>query len=339
MEAENLTILSERAYRKRHRVSYDTVLGMENAFAAEGCKLKRLSALCHYLNQVIDRCLPNRSSLKRIPNRLRPVQGGYYLYVCMGPWDLERQFTTLKRLKGNGARIILYCFDTWESEYDRWRFLFDGLDPDYLFFAYRQSRDFFSQGYPNVFFLPQSMDGAHFYPRDGKKQRLFMQMGRINRQIHGMILTYLAGHNLEDRDENYLYARREGSLVCPDTDRLAENIGRTYFFVCAPRCLDNPELTGQISDVTARFYEAMACKSLIIGFKPDTYDDLFPADSMVALRPDGSDFEEKIQFYLTNRDAYDAIVDRNYQYVRQHHSWRCRLEALVQAVNGASSLM
>ena len=77
--------------------------------------------------------------------------------------------------------------------------------------------------------------------------------------------------------------------------------------------IENSSVTGQISDVTARFYEAMACKTLIIGFKPDTFDCLFPEDAMVTLKKDGSDFFSIIDFYESHPEEYNRIVNRNYE--------------------------
>lgn len=40
MQDNSIIILSARACRKKHHVSYDTVLGMENAFIKEGADIK-----------------------------------------------------------------------------------------------------------------------------------------------------------------------------------------------------------------------------------------------------------------------------------------------------------
>lgn len=177
------------------------------------------------------------------------------------------------------------------------------------------------------------MDEQFFFPYEVSKERLFMQMGRKNTKIHNMILRYLNKNSIVDNSDNYVYEREKGKIIYPDTSELARNISKTYFFVCAPQSLENSKLTGKISDVTARFYEAMACKTLIIGFKPDTYDELFPKDSMVELKPDGSDFDEKIQQMLNDTKEYNKKVSENYQYIRKNHRWKNRFNQMLEMIN------
>lgn len=107
-----------------------------------------------------------------------------------------------------------------------------------------------------------------------------MQMGRRNENIHQMILHYLNEKGLNDCEQNYIYEKEKGKILFEDGNELARNIAQTKYFVCAPQCLDNQKITGIVSDVTARFYEAMACKTLIIGFKPIVFDELFPTDAI-----------------------------------------------------------
>jgi hypothetical protein len=79
---------------------------------------------------------------------------------------------------------------------------------------------------------------------------------------------------------------------------------------------ENSSVTGSLSAVTARFYVAMACKSLIIGYKPkDNFDILFPYKAIVENKLDGSHFELLIDFYLNNKEEYYEIVCRNYDWV------------------------
>ena len=48
-----IVILSERGYKKKHHVSYDTVLGMENAFEKEGAVVRALSPMLHRINSIL----------------------------------------------------------------------------------------------------------------------------------------------------------------------------------------------------------------------------------------------------------------------------------------------
>lgn len=114
------------------------------------------------------------------------------------------------------------------------------------------------------------MDEKCFSPKNVKKRRMFIQMGRRNEKIHNMILHYLKERHIPINDTNYLYEKEKGKVLFQDTNELATEIAAAKYFVDAPQSLENSALTGKVSDVTARFYEAMACKTLIIGYKPKT---------------------------------------------------------------------
>ena len=256
----------------------------------------------------------------------------WYLYICMSLNDLENHLSILKAVSQKTNHLLIYCFDTWESEYTYWEDAFKKIKPYCVFFAYKESHLYFKEKGIRTGFVPQSMDEQFFFPHNVSKERLFMQMGRKNTKIHDMIIGYLERHNILDTDDNYVYERHLANIIYPDTMDLAENISRTRFFVCAPQSLENSKLTGKISDVTARFYEAMACKAIIIGFKPDTYDELFPSDSMIELNPDGSDFDEKIDELINNVEEYDEKVNVNYQYLQEKHRWKNRLDSMLEIV-------
>lgn len=77
----------------------------------------------------------------------------------------------------------------------------------------------------------------------------------------------------------------------------------------------------------------MAGKTLIIGYKPGpVFNELFPADAMVELNPDGSDFAEKIDFFLNHPDEYRRIVDRNYELVMREHTWAARFRRFQEVL-------
>lgn len=328
-------ILSEREYIfKNHGVAYDIILGMEDIFCAEGADLVTISPLIDIANRLVYKFSRPfvKNELAFLCDRSIPINSTYYLYISMSYAGLKMVVPTLRRISKKNSHVVLYCFDTWESLYQNWDEAFREIQPRAIFFAYKKARDFFSKKYRDCFFLPQSADNRIFYPRKIKKQRLFMQMGRRNECIHNMILGYLEEHGIDDSPDNYIYEREKGKVIFPDIQELATEICKSMFFVAAPQSLENRNLTGNISEVTARFYEAMACKTLIIGFKPDTYDELFPEDSMVELRPDGSDFAQKIDYFLEHPGEYENIVNRNYEYLMKHHTWGNRYETMVSAL-------
>ena len=158
-------------------------------------------------------------------------------------------------------------------------------------------------------------------------------MGRRTEQLHHSALNYLENKGLLDIPNNYIYEREKGIIIYPETRQLAEEINRSYFFLAAPQCVDNKVMTGDISEVTARFYEAMACKTVIVGIKPkDTFDKLFPyPEAMIEVT--GDDFDEKIDQLLKDATKYKRIIEKNYEYVMKYHRWKNRYEELINWIN------
>lgn len=315
-------ILTERLARVKHPFWYESTLGMEDAFASQpGVDLLPfnpwVARLNYFTTSHFHKVLPDPT--------LRVAPGDWYLFIVMSNYDLEHQRTALRRVAERGGRVCLYCFDTWEPQYGHWQGLFSHIPLMAVFLAYRQSYEHFSRIFDFCHFLPQSWDDRVFHARPLPKTRLFLQMGRRVESIHRMIMDYMRARGIADTPQNYIYRRTPDEVTFPTIESTARAVAESRFMVCAPRSTDSPGFTGNVQDVTARFYEAMASKTLIIGYKPGpVFDELFPADAMVELKPDGSDFSEKIDFYLNHPEEYTRIVERNYELVMREHTWVSR---------------
>ena len=323
MQDNSIIILSTRACRKKHHVSYDTILGMENAFIKEGAVLKLFSYDIGIINKILWK---GHLKTRILDSKVcKDLSDRNILFIAMGIDDLILYKKELQKLaKCNG--VGLYCFDVWESKYELYEEMYNYISPQLIFFAYKAACIHFSNSY-RCYFVPQSMDINFFYPRNIEKTRLFIQIGRRNENIHSMILKYMQDKNIPLTDDNYLYEKVKGTILFPNTEDLATEIARTKYFVAAPQSKENTELTGRVSDVTARFYEAMACKTLIIGYKPDTFDELFPSDAMIDLENDET-LNDVIRFFEEHPEEYQRIVDRNYDLIVKKHTWKERYYAI-----------
>ena len=75
----------------------------------------------------------------------------------------------------------------------------------------------------------------------------------------------------------------------------------------------------------------MACKTLLVGFKPkDTFDELFPYETAMIEVGDYEDFKSKIDYFSNDRERYSKIVDQNYEYLMGHHTWHHRAKRLLK---------
>lgn len=326
LDNKEILILTDRECKKKHHVSYDTVLGMEDAFVKEGASLINFSPQIAFFNKVLFK-LGGKCNL--LDPTVPHSSNKNYLFIAMRIEDIVQHKSQLKKI-GRNNHLGIYCFDVWESQYRKWNDIFEFVQPYVVFFAYKKSFEYFNDFFKS-YFIPQSMDERFFYPRNLKKNRLFIQIGRRNEKIHNMILYFLKKKKLSDSESNYIYEKKKGSILFADTNELASNISCTKYFVAAPQSLENEKLTGKVSDVTARFYEAMACKTLIIGYKPETFDELFSSDAMIELTDDKDDFVKKITFLENNPEYYKKIVENNFIEVMKNHTWGNRYIQIVNA--------
>ena len=259
-------------------------------------------------------------------------ENAVYLYIAVSYVFLKENLYLLKRLKESGNMVSVYCYDVWEPEFDDWEDAFRQINPDFIFFGYKKSMEYFKLRGFNGYWVPLSGDFEVFRPYEEKKTRMFMQMGRRNENMQKKILSYMAKHGIEDTRENYVYARKKGESIYEDIHELAKQISKTKYFVCVPKYYENYKRTGDINETICRYYEGMACKTLPIGMKSETFDVLFPYKAMISFN-EGEDFDEQIDYYESHPEEYNMIVERNYDYVTKNHSWGNRIKQILEIIN------
>lgn len=329
MKQNSIIVLSSRNIGRKH-VSYNTVRGLEEEFiklSGGGIITFGYSHIFVKYNRVMHKLgFKSGISDRKVVNEIRKRSDCMVFFSIMGTYEAKNHMPTLKKIHN---QLILYVFDCWESDYGQWEAILDEIQPKCIFFAYKKAKEHFSAKFANCFYMPQSMDTKYFYDYGQNKKRLFMQMGRRTESLHRLVLQYLEEKKLPDENRNYIYEREKGKIIFESTDELAREINATYFFIAAPQNIENRKITGDISEVTARFYEAMACKTLIIGIKPqDTFDELFPYENAM-IEIDEENFAERINELLNDENKYKEIVEYNFEYVMNHHRWKNRFEEMM----------
>ena len=330
---KKLIILSEQKSHIKKSSSAPQVDGQERAFLSYGkgnVDIRYKSIILKNINRVGKKLhlpmLCDKFTKKKYENTV-------FIFISVNLIYLEENAYLLKELKKHGNEIALYNYDCWEPEFEQWRKVIDEIKPDFLFFAYKLTNEYYREKGYNSFWVPLSADYEVFNYRNISKTRMFMQMGRFNTQMHEYIQNYLKNHNMEDKRENYAYRKDRNEVLYPNYDELVNEINRTKYFVCVPKFYENFARTGNVNDIICRYFEAMICKTLVIGKKPETWSDLFSYDAMITFNEDGSDFDEKIDYYESHPEEYKKLVDKNYEYVLKHHSWGNRLQTIMNAIN------
>ena len=266
------------------------------------------------------------------PFTKKKEEDSVFVFIAVNLVYLESNAYLLKELKKHGNQISVYCYDVWEPEFADWKKAFDDVGFDYIFFGFKQSYEYYKALGYNAFWVPLSGDFEVFKPYEEKKTRLFIQMGRRNDDLHEKILNYLKDHGLEDNRENYVYRKDRNERIFPDIDELAKEISRSKYFVCVPKYYENFKRTGNINSTICRFYEGMACKTMLLGMKSYSFDELFPYKAMISFN-DGEDFDEQIEYYESHPEEYEAIVNKNYDYIMKHHTWGNRVNQILEIIN------
>ncbi len=329
---KKLIILSEqRSFYKRPN-SHDAILGQEKEFLEHGkenVEIRYKSFFLKGLNR-----LTGKIGIKPVcdPFSGKKYENAVVLYIAMSLNYLKSNLYLIRNLQKKGNQIAIYVWDCWQPEYDDWKEVLDDLKADYIFFSFKQTYEHFKNDY-KCCWIPQSANRYYFKDLETPKTRLFMQMGRVNPILHKKILSYLKKNGKPDTDENYVYRRDKTQLLFPELPELVRQINASKYMVCIPKCYENPKRTGDVCAFTGRYYETIACKTMIIGKKPLVFDELFPSDGMIEFEDDFSDFDTKIDAIEKDEERYRQIVDRNYEWFMEHHTWSHRLDKMMEIIN------
>ena len=116
-----------------------------------------------------------------------------------------------------------------------------------------------------------------------------------------------------------------GSQGTPHGEPYAQMINQCKLFFSTPSALDI---------IGPRFYEVMACRTLLFCPESKGYEGLFePGVHCLTFNPDLSDFRDKLFRALENEAEREAIAARGYEHVRAHHSISARAEDFERALS------
>jgi spore maturation protein CgeB len=220
---------------------------------------------------------------------------------------------------------IPYCFDCWDRLWPRFQRCFERNRCRIAFFSARQSADHFRTVLPQMecHWLPEACDPKDYSPHIPLAQRDIdvLELGRRYEDVHQKIVGPLAAAG-----RVHLYRKTTG-MIFPTFKELADGFARTKISVCFPGSMTHKQWAGNVETVTYRYFESMASKCIIYGHCPAELKDLFGYDPTVA-----ADFDrpmEQIQNILANVDAYQPMVDRNYQRLLEVGTWDVRIREMT----------
>lgn len=175
-----------------------------------------------------------------------------------------------------------------------------------------------------VTWLPEGIDTAS-YPKGCRlRDRAVdvLQYGRSLKWVMKALDTprFNCHHNL---------VCSRGGLVFESFEELTKGIRSAKIVICFPQCDTNPKHAGDIETLTQRYWECMLSGTLIVGRAPAELVRICGFDPVVGL---GEDPVAKIEEMLADIDSYQAFVDRNERFAREHADWTGRMDIVTSAL-------
>ena len=94
--------------------------------------------------------------------------------------------------------------------------------------------------------------------------------------------------------------------------------------------------TGPNNDVSPRYFETMLSKTLLFCNKMSyEYESVFiDGENCVLFENDLSDFDEKLNYYLSNDEARNTIIENAYKLTKDKYTWESMAEELIKTIKG-----
>lgn len=221
----------------------------------------------------------------------------------------------LDNINWKDKKIIVYIGDAWEPKFDRLNKLINQYDIDLVFTSFRKPANHIIKNGHKGFWLPQAINPKIWKDYGSQKKYKLIQFGRKSPILHKFGKKNYG-------ENNYIHGYIEGNI------NLAKHINMSEYTLVSPQKRQFPDKTGDVSPVTLRYYQAMACKSMPAGFKPEEFDHIFSDDIYFLKYEDEEQFTNSIEYFEDNKDEYWELVNRNYKLIMSNHTWKDRVKSM-----------
>jgi hypothetical protein len=300
-------------------VAQDTVNEFQKVILATGVEQETTPNFTRLVSHVFLRMIPRRLSLLSLYKK----NGVRKFCIIVGHEFQKCLFSFL-----NNAANYLYIFDAWPAYQDWIAYFIHTMRVRHVFFSSRSATELFSAKGLNCTFtwIPEAItpDDYRFAPYT-QKDISVLAFGRRYDEYHDAIVDRLAQENI-----TYLYEKVKAELVFRSREEFIDGLARTRISICVPSSITHPEKSGGISTMTMRYLQSMASKALIVGYMPEEMKTLF--DYMPIVEIDKYAPAEQLLAILNDFDQYIPLIERNYAYIQQHHTWEHRWATIRQAL-------
>jgi hypothetical protein len=312
-----LNVISFRKFEKGYFM--DVACDAENALAA--LPGNRLLAPDYPVREyVLTRNRVARTLLRHAPGwspDLFMGCGGHRFFFLM--WCDRRVFPLMRNAS---IKKSAYLFDTWEpdwawmeSEMAGWRNI------GAVYFSSSQAARHFKPRLPYaVRWCPQATTVPQAPRVQSSGQRVVLNIGRPNKTLSAFFKSFCAEQGMtylsQDTVEGILFASRRDFL---------DTLLRSAIVVVHPRNIDSPEMTGAVSMLTSRYFEAYHSGGIVCGFKPQSGEfEQVLADYPFIEFTDAQRFKAQLLAALDQPEPWRQACER----AQREHTWAQRAQLI-----------
>lgn len=218
----------------------------------------------------------------------------------------------------------LYLFDAWPSSHTLIKQFVEDFGVERVFVSSSQACERLRQllGVAKVHWIPEGIDATEYrFVPELAKDIDVLSLGRKHDRLHQKIVEplKLAG-------TTYLYETVKGQIVFPTRSAFIDGLARTKISICIPSSVTHPERAEGISTMTLRYLQSMVSKCLLLGHAPAEMIELFGYNPVVEI--DENDPAGQILSLLADFEGQQPMIERNYDTVVAHHTWKQRWQQL-----------
>ncbi len=326
MVRENrIQLITYQKQGKQGHVSQDTVNEFEKAVISDKIETIEAGPMAVYAGKLFRKLVIKRN-FPFFPGII-PKKKTHRLCILMGV-ELHKPFVPFCFNRSNHV----YFFDAWPDRHLEIERFIKAMNIKNVFFSSAQATMMFKQKKIacNFHWISEGIDLTE-YSFKGYQQKDIdvLSFGRKYDPLHDKIATGLNNSNI-----TYLYEKTKGEIIFKDRSSFIDGLARTKISICIPSNITHPERAGNISTMTIRYLQSMASKALVLGFMPDDMKELFDYEPLIPL--DMNDPLEQIKNILENFPAYSALIEKNYNFIKEHHTWTNRWIAIQKILNNSS---
>lgn len=226
----------------------------------------------------------------------------------------------------------LWMYDAWEPLFDEIEKTIHSYRITLLLTASKQSAEYFSGLKIKNFkaqWVPEAVDVSKYHFIEYKNRTIdVLQLGRKWNDYHDKIKSI-------ESKLVYRYEKQAGTIIFKTREDFLNGLANSKISICVPSKVTHPEITGNISTVTNRFFQSMASKCLILGKLPDDMLHLFDYNPIIEINDTNP--EAQIYSILENYETYLPLIEKNYEIVKNHHNWNVRINTIENAINSTTN--